>query len=172
MSTRKVKSFAATRAFAVKLVIPLLVLLVVGLPAPACAVQVHGAPEGLYVHMLAHVFFASALIFLLHILRRRPMGSGSAWRYFKLSLIFFLIWNVDTFLVHWLSLRLDENAIIGGSRLWHHRLAPPLDWERWLFYLGRFDHIFCVPAMYFLVRSLRDFCAGAEQRLGRTGEQS
>ncbi len=170
MSPRKVNPFPAKSAASLRLVRPLLLLAVLGFPAPALAVQVHGSPEGLYAHMLAHIFFASALAFLLHVLHRRPLGTGSAWRYFKLALFFFLLWNVDTFVVHWLSLRLEENAIIGGSKLWHHRLAPPLDAERWIFYLGRFDHLFCVPAMYFLVRSLRAFCAETEGRLKRLGE--
>ncbi|VAW40563.1 hypothetical protein MNBD_DELTA04-1324, partial [hydrothermal vent metagenome] len=79
------------------------------LPAtPALAVQSHGAPEGLYVHMLAHVFYFAALLFLLWILRKRPPGHSAAWRNFKLALIFFLLWNTDTFIVHWLYSRLPD----------------------------------------------------------------
>jgi len=141
------------------------------LPPSARAVQIHGAPEGLIVHEMAHFFFGAALVFLLFILYRRPIGTGPGWRYFKFSLLFFLVWNIDTVMVHWLSLRLPEDAILGGSRLWHHRLSGPLDWERWLYYLGRFDHLLCVPAMLFLVLSLRAFCAQAEQRLRSPGVQ-
>ena len=30
-------------------------------PRPTLALQTHGPPEGLYVHQLAHLFFAAAL---------------------------------------------------------------------------------------------------------------
>jgi hypothetical protein len=34
-------------------------------PRPTLALQTHGPPEGLYVHQLAHVLFAVALLFLI-----------------------------------------------------------------------------------------------------------
>lgn len=134
------------------------------LPAtPALAVQLHGAPEGLYVHMLAHVFYFAALLFLLLILRKRPPGHSAAWRNFRLALVFFLLWNTDTFIVHWLASRLPDTAFVGHS-LWNHRLAGPLTPGRWIYYLGRFDHLLCVPAMFFLVLSLRRLCHETESQ--------
>ncbi len=128
------------------------------LPAtPALAVQLHGAPEGLYVHMLAHILYFTALLFLLLILRKRPPGHSAAWRDFRLALVLFLLWNTDTFIVHWLASRLPDTAFVGHI-LWDQRLAGPLTPARWIYYLGRFDHLLCVPAMFFLILSLRRFC--------------
>lgn len=134
------------------------------LPTPSLAVQIHGAPEGLYVHMMAHLFFSAALVFLLCILQRRPPSKSSAWRFLKLSLFFFLLWNIDTLIIHWLSLRLPDNAFITDNALWLHRLRGPMDFERWLYFFGRFDHLLCLPAMWFLALSLNKFCLEAEQR--------
>jgi len=124
---------------------------------------VHGAPEGLYVHQMAHVLFAAALLFLLYILHYRPIGSGTAWRFFKLSILFFLAWNIDAFVVHWLALGLSEEYFVGGPLL-AQRLAGPIDAERLVYYLGRFDHLLCLPAMYFLIRSLDLFSREALDR--------
>ncbi|NOX80851.1 MAG: hypothetical protein GXP57_07160 [Deltaproteobacteria bacterium] len=134
------------------------------LPAtPALAVQLHGAPEGLYVHMLAHVLYFAALLFLLLTIKKRPPGHSAAWRNFRLALVFFLLWNTDTFVVHWLYSCLPDTAFAGHS-LSDYRLTGPLTPVRWIYYLGRFDHLLCVPAMFFLVLSLRRFCREAESR--------
>ncbi|MCL7488316.1 MAG: hypothetical protein M8357_09120 [Desulfobulbaceae bacterium] len=133
-------------------------------PQDARAVQVHGSPEGLYVHQMAHLFFAAALVFLLLLIHYRPIGKGKAWGYFKLSLFFFLLWNIDTFGVHWLTLRLPEGAIISRGSLMEHQLAGPLTLERLAYYFGRLDHLFCVPGMWFLVLSLRHFSVQSEKQ--------
>ncbi len=124
---------------------------------PAMAIQSHGAPEGLYVHMIAHVWYCAALLFLLWTLRKRPPGHSAAWRDFRLALIFFLLWNTDAFIVHWLYSRLPDTAFTGQG-LMDYRLVGPLTTARWVYYLGRFDHLLCVPAMFFLVLSLRRLC--------------
>lgn len=138
-------------------------LLAVLLPEPAFAVQIHGAPEGLYVHMMAHVFFTAAMVYLLYILRKRPPGQGAGWTFFRYSIYFFLLWNIDTFVVHWLSIRLPDQALAEAGSLWKHRLLLPLTLERRIYYIGRFDHVLCLPAIIFLVLSLRAFCRQAEQ---------
>ncbi len=128
-------------------------------PSEARAVQIHGPPEGLYVHMMAHVFFTASILFFFYWLRKHPVPEGKGWRYLKLSLLFFLLWNLDTLMIHILSIRLPEEALSRPSEIWHHRLMPPITWERFLYYVGRFDHLFCVPAIWFLVQSLKSFLA-------------
>jgi hypothetical protein len=141
----------------------LAVCLAVHLPRTAFAVQVHGGHEGLYVHMMAHVFFSAALVYLLFILWEKPIGRGRGWFHFKCSLYFFLLWNIDTFVVHWLSFRLPEEALVVAGPLWEHRLSYPLSFERLVLYIGKFDHLLNVPAIIFLMLSLRAFCREAEQ---------
>ncbi len=126
-------------------------------PGNTWAVQIHPPPEGLYVHMMAHLLFTAALVFLIFFLRRFPLGEGKAWAYFKWSLFFFLLWNLDTMLAHWFSLRLPQEALSQPRDLWSHRLLPPFDFEKVFYFFTRFDHLFCIPAMVFWIMSLKAF---------------
>ncbi len=144
--------------------VPLIMALIILLPTVALATQIHGHPEGLYAHMMAHIFFAFSLAFLLYILYRRPLSSGKGWRYLKLSLLFFLLWNIDTFIVHWLLLRFPQDAIITGKTFWLDRFSEPMTMGKWIFYWGRMDHLLCVPAMGLLVLGLKAFLIEAEQK--------
>lgn len=137
---------------------------------PAWAVQVHGDPEGYLVHQMGHLFFIAALVFLLYVLVKRPPGLGKPWRQLKISLTLFLLWNIDTVIVHWLASRLPDDALLfAGGSLLDDRLLLPLA-GRWLFYyLGSFDHLLCVPASWFLILSLRGFCLEATDRQNQIG---
>jgi hypothetical protein len=130
--------------------------LVLAFAGNAAAVQVHGPPEGLYVHQMAHTAFAAAMVFLFYMLYRHPLGTCEGWKYLKLSIFFFLLWNIDTLLVHALGSMLPSDAVQGTS-LWDQRLVGPLDWKKVLFYITRNDHFLCVPAMAFMVLFLRTF---------------
>jgi len=131
----------------------------------AFAVQVHGPPEGFVVHIMGHIFFTAALIFLIYILHKYPIDKSKAWKYFKLSIFFWLVWNLDTFLEHIVSSRLPEHAIIKGEHLIYTKLVGPFDFERLLFYFGKFDHFLCVPAMFCLAISLKHFCRRVEKEI-------
>ncbi len=121
----------------------------------AQAVQVHGPPEGIYVHQMAHVLFALSMIFLIYTLHVRPLGQCQGWKYLKLSLFFFLLWNINALTVHSLGIHLPEGAIT-GTNLFNQRLEGPLTWQRWLFYITRNDHLLCVPAMWFMMLFLKN----------------
>ncbi|MBU0681813.1 MAG: hypothetical protein KKD73_10375 [Proteobacteria bacterium] len=126
--------------------------------SPAMAVQVHGPPEGYYVHQMAHLFFTVALVFMLAFLHARPLGKGKAWHYFKLSLFFFLLWNLWTFTAHLLAHHLPPEAFATEGRLWTHRFNVQLSVSSLLYYITRFDHLLCLPGIWFLLQSLKTFC--------------
>ncbi len=140
------------------------VLWLILMPGTAQAVQVHGPPEGVIVHLMGHIFFFAALLFLIYILNKYPVDSSKAWRYFKISIFFWLVWNIDTFVNHILALRLDKSAIIIGRHHIFSYLAGPLTLEKWVYYLGQFDHFLCIPAMWSLSMSLRYFCKRVEKQ--------
>lgn len=122
----------------------------------AWAVQVHGPPEGLYVHQMAHVGFALSMVFLLYMLHVRPLGDCAGWKYLKISVFFFLLWNIDSMMAHALGTWLSGDAIQGSSML-NHMLVGPEDWRLVLFYITKNDHFLCVPAMIFMFMFLRIF---------------
>ncbi len=140
--------------------IGLTVFVILGLfPPPAWATQPHICPEGLYAHLLAHIAFGAALLYMLYRSRGLPGGGDRAWLYLRLSLVFFLLWNFDAFTVHLLERHLSLNTYYYSSAL-EAEIPGPVNWKHLLYYVTRFDHLFCVPAMYFLWQSLREFTRG------------
>lgn len=142
----------------------LLIVLFVATPGSALALQTHGPPEGLYIHQIAHVFFAIAMITLLIFLLIRPIGEGRGWHYFRISLVFFFLWNVNAFIAHTVESQLPEEAILGSGHLFSQYLPPPFTAKKVLYYIAKFDHLLCVPAMVFLVLALKTFCREAERK--------
>ncbi len=137
---------------------------------PARAVQVHGPPEGYYVHQMAHLFFTAALVFMLSFLHARPVGKGKAWHYFKLSLFFFLCWNLWTFTAHLFAHHLPAEAFATEGSLWTHRFTAQLSLSSLLYYITRFDHLLCVPGIWFLLQSLKTFCLEITRAAGEEEE--
>jgi hypothetical protein len=136
---------------------------------PALATQTHGAPEGLYVHQLAHLFFIVSMGSLEFWLRQRNLVLEPGWKYIQLAAILFILWNIDAMLVHFM----DEHITILGIKkidFWHIRIESLQGQYSLtvLYYLLKLDHLFCVPAMFFLYRGLRCFVADADS--GGLGE--
>ncbi|MDA8161964.1 MAG: hypothetical protein M0022_03525 [Desulfobacteraceae bacterium] len=134
-------------------------------PGRALAIQIHSGPEGLYVHQISHIFFMVAMAFILYFLSRHPLGHGKAWVYLKLSFLFFLVWNINAFITHWLESNIPEEAFARRDILPLY-LNPPITFARWVYYAGKFDHVLCVPAMFFLVMALKTFYRDAWLRSG------
>ncbi len=122
--------------------------------APSWAVQVHGPPEGLYAHILGHLIFIASLVFLLYKTKGQVRKGRKCWFYLRISLFLFLLWNIDTLIVHFLELEIPPEHLVISSDVFKHQLLGPLTWKRWAYYVGRFDHLFCVPAMWFMLQSL------------------
>lgn len=140
------------------------------LPDPVFALQSHGHPEGLYVHQMAHILFALAMLALLIFLRIQPLGQGRGWTYFRLSLVFFFFWNIDAFVTHWIAEGIPEEAIVGRGHLTRY-ISSPTDLWTWIYYIGKFDHLLCVPGMLFLTLALRTFYFEAKERsIKKNGE--
>ncbi|MDX1708368.1 MAG: hypothetical protein R3274_07195, partial [Desulfobacterales bacterium] len=57
-----------------------LVGLILIIAEPAFATQAHSAPEGLYAHQLAHVFFIISMGVLIYWLRARQLVRSAGWR--------------------------------------------------------------------------------------------
>lgn len=127
----------------------------------AFALQVHPEPEGLYVHQIAHLLFAFAMLFLLLFLHKYPLGTGKGWFYFKLSLLFFLIWNINGFIGHWMETKLPDDAVTKVKPFFLSFINLPLSSWLVLYYTCKLDHLWCVPAMFFLVLALKHFCTDA-----------
>ncbi len=134
----------------------LMLMLLTGGPGPAFATQAHGAPEGLFVHQLSHFFFIFAMGILIYWLRSRKLVRHKSWRYIQYSSVFFILWSLDAFLVHFI----DEQAqliVLTRVSQWTVRMdvVSGPDWISWFYYLIKLDHLFCLPGMIFLYAGLR-----------------
>jgi hypothetical protein len=125
-------------------------------PDHALATQAHGAPEGVYAHQLAHIFFIISMGFLIHWLRERKLVRESGWRFIQYAAFFIILWNIDTFVVHLLD---DQLGIIQIKQIGlYHIQINTLDGNRaleTLYYIAKLDHLLCVPALIFLYFGLR-----------------
>jgi len=133
---------------------------VVLLPAPALATQGHGGIEGVYVHQFGHIFFIVAMGILIFWLRERRLTEKSGWRYIQYTAFFFILWNLDAALVHFLD---DQTHLIRVTRIdsWHIDITaesgPP--WLAVVYYCAKLDHLLCVPALWCLYTGLKRLLA-------------
>jgi hypothetical protein len=126
------------------------------LPGPALATQGHAGIEGVWVHQFAHLFFLFSMLLLIYWLRQAGLVKLPGWRYIQYAALFFILWNVDTILVHFLDEQMRAVSVdhLGDWQIKIHTM----DGYAWLapvYYLVKLDHLLCVPAMVFLMLGLR-----------------
>lgn len=125
-------------------------------PRLAWATQGHGGVEGIYVHQLAHIFFALTMGILIYWLRRRRLTLQSGWRLIQLSAFWFILWNISAIGVHLLEEQINI-ITIEKVTTWQIKMdtTPENIWVAYLYYFIKLDHLFCVPAMLFLYMGLK-----------------
>ena len=125
-------------------------------PATGWATQTHGGLEGIFVHQFAHLFFAFSMGLLIFWLRKWGLVASAAWRSIQYAALFFIAWNLDAFLSHWL---LEQSGLITVSGVdamqIHISTAGGDTWLALIFYLTKLDHLLCVPALIFLFLGLK-----------------
>ncbi|MGB9499801.1 MAG: hypothetical protein ACKVE4_08645 [Dissulfuribacterales bacterium] len=129
----------------------LLTAAVVFSPDVVLAIQIHGMSEGIYVHQIAHLFFMISMGFFIHWLRRGKLVKETGWRYIQYMAFFFILWNLDVFILHLLD---EQLGIIHVSLidLTYIRIQASngMRWLEIFYYLAKLDYLFCVPALVFL----------------------
>lgn len=145
---------------------PAVPVLLLTFPRPSLALISHGHPEGLYVHQLAHLLFAGAMLFLVYMIRREGLQREGGFRALIWAGFFYTWWNLVAFVGHTAEVFLPEQAFLGrptdvGQRLLMTQASA------WVYYVAKMDHLFLVPAFYLfyrglkaLVRKQRERCAG------------
>lgn len=130
-------------------------ILVLCQPRGALAFISHGHPEGLYVHQMAHLLFAAALIFLVYRVHKEGLQKESGFRLLTWSCALLVLWNLDAFVGHWVEVLLSAQAFIGQAGEFSRRLliSGPVDW---VYYFTKLDHLLLVPGFYLLYRGLKN----------------
>ncbi|MBC8209213.1 MAG: hypothetical protein H8E79_08625 [Desulfobulbaceae bacterium] len=141
----------------VKLMTGLLLLLpglIVLFPVQAWALQTHGAPEGIIVHQMAHVFYFGALVYLFWDLRR-TMSQGRGWKFLQIFCLLMMLWNILAFVGHQTHLIMDAADFSHEFGYLSSMMLGPFSATKLINYFARLDHLILVPALIFLFLSLR-----------------
>ena len=141
-------------------------------PEVVLAPRTHGAPEGLYAHQIAHFFFLFSMGILIYWLRARLLVEETGWRFIQYSALFFIFWNMDTFLVHLLD---ELPGIIKVERIdfWYIEIRGQKNLKglEVLYYVAKLDHLLCVPALLFLYAGLKRLLKETRQKAIRIEQQ-
>ena len=125
-------------------------------PGNALATQGHGGIEGVYAHQFAHIFFIISMGILIYWLRERKLVQETGWRFIQYSALFFILWNIDTIVVHALD---DQFRIIQtqGVGTWRIQIddAYSHNFIKLFYYFAKLDHLLCVPALVLLYMGLK-----------------
>ncbi len=132
----------------------LLLLMVTVCPGNAWAVQSHGAPEGLYVHQLAHIFYTAALGYLFWGVRQSAFKS-QGWRFLQIFCIFMIAWNVVAFTGHFLAPFIDHADYTREAGYLSTHLQGPFTGVKLWYYFTQLDHLFSIPSLFFLYLAMK-----------------
>ena len=133
-----------------------LVLRIFSTPAKVWALQSHGAPEGNYVHQMAHLLFMGSLLYLYWHTRHTPALASRGWKYLQIFCIVFTCWNILAFVGHEAFGYLTSDDFIEKNGL-KESIAGPITAVKVIYFVTKMDHLLYVPALLALVISLRTF---------------
>ena len=132
-------------------------------PDTAWALQAHGAPEGLFVHQMAHIFVAFSMAYWFWDIKRSAF-QGNGWRYLLIFCVLMLLWNVVAFIGHAMTAHLAIDHISTAKGYLHSRLVGSMNVQKIVYYVTRFDHFIIVPALFFLFLGVRSLYRDVEAR--------
>lgn len=136
--------------------LPVFLFLLFGAPSPAGAIQTHDY-AGLYVHQGAHLLFLAAMVIFVLRLRASGLTAQPAWRLIAWGAGFFAIWNVWTFIGHFITLAVPDHhiALMKGATIPSLYMAS---WKEAAYYFFQMDHLVSLPAIvlfYLGIRAMR-----------------
>lgn len=122
----------------------------------AWATQEHTAPEGLYSHQAAHLFFIFAMVVLIvQIKRTSPLPKG--WKHIGIAAFLFALWNVNVFTVHWIRETLPPELFTGSAQGWSWQMDIS-SLRGKIFYAGKIlDHFLAVGAVAAFLMGIKTF---------------
>jgi len=125
-------------------------------PDPAFATCDYGRIEGVHTHQLAHIFFIISMGILIYRLRIKKPHLSSGWKFIQYSALFFILWSLDAFAVHFLN---EQFYIIQVKTIgpWQIKINDCFDNNllKVFYYLARMDYLLFMPAFIFLYYGLK-----------------
>ncbi len=132
-----------------------LVALVFLTPRPGLAFSLVWETQGSYVHQMAHLIFAIAMIVFIYEINRGELQGLPGFTSLVWACGLLVWWNLDAVFGHAVDWSL-HNPVILGEGLDRRLLME--DWQYWAFYLTRITHfLLLIPAFYLFYRCLKRF---------------
>lgn len=123
-------------------------LIILTMPADAEAIQLHLTSEGIITHQMGHIFFLVSMVALIFTLSGKGLDKQKGWRLIRYSAFFFILWNLDAVLGHFLDNQIQviklENISFSRMRMLVHEDSQVL---YRVYYALKLDHLLAVPAM-------------------------
>jgi hypothetical protein len=134
--------------------IPIAVSLIL-LPESSYATQIHASSEGIITHQAGHFFFLFSMVTLILTISGKKLSSQKGWRLIQYSAFFFVLWNLDAVVAHFLDNQIHAVKIENIS-LWTLDIVTYNDSQLLglVYYILKLDHLLCVPAMLFLYKGI------------------
>ncbi len=124
-------------------------------PAQVFAIQLHSGNAGIIAHQIGHLFFLFAMVALMFTINSQGLIRQKGWRQIQFGALFFIFWNLDTLVAHFLD---NQIEVVHIETLSVTRLAVVTQSDSQLlaviYYFLKMDHLWCVPAMIFLFLGL------------------
>jgi len=140
-------------------------------PDEIFAIQAHGGNEGIVVHQMGHIFFFVSMGAFVYWLREGRILGHAGWKYIMMFALFMGTWNLDVLLMHYLDEqgRLIEVTKTGSWSVMIKNVTGS-DVLSMVYYLGKLDHLLCVPALFFLYMGLKRIKGSLES--GHSGKET
>jgi hypothetical protein len=139
------------------------------LPAPAFAIQLHTGNAGIIAHQIGHLFFLFAMVALMFTINSQGLIRQKGWRQIQFGALFFIFWNLDTLVAHFLD---NQIGVVRIETMSMTKMAVVTQSDSQLlaviYYFLKMDHLWCVPAMIFLFMGL-DSLLKAQREAQRQG---
>ncbi|MBW1635467.1 MAG: hypothetical protein JRC87_05705 [Deltaproteobacteria bacterium] len=133
------------------------------LPGQSMALQTHGAPEGMYVHQMAHILYMAAMGYLYWDTKRSTFP-GRGWIYLRIFCFFTILWNFLAIMGHAATQHLHPGDFTHVNGYLFSKVNMPLTFVKFIYYTAKLDHLLAVPSMFFLYMSLRSFYKNSLKR--------
>lgn len=125
------------------------------IPSEGYAIQLHASSEGIITHQIGHLFFLFSMGALIFTITGKGLDKQQGWRLIQYSAFFFILWNLDAFMAHFLDNQIHavkiENIALYKIKLITNNNSSLL---AWFYYALKLDHLLCVPAIFFLYKGL------------------
>jgi uncharacterized membrane-anchored protein len=133
------------------------------LPSHAFATQAHGGSEGIIAHQIGHLFFMCAMCAFVYRSRNNKDLKESGWKDIKYFAVLLVLWNLDVIILHFLDEQLSivSMEILNKSEI----IVAATNHSSLLeifYYIGKLDHLICVPALFFLFTGLKKLLLESE----------